>query len=309
MEENASNLPSDLQSNLQYSAHMPAEVRQTIISRALPYAPIGISRVRSDRRNTGMTDPYEREPAYLVVLQLRPFGEQNLWLAGRPAPHVPFDAGWLAVYDLERNWVADLIGEYDCMQFYIPQSALDETAADLGVRPAQRLHCPPHMATSDPVVHHLSRALLPALAHPEQASTLFIDHMALALRAHLVQAYGGVQVPARRVQPGLSPWQERRAKELIMANLDGEISLEALAAACGLSRGHFAKAFRASIGMPPHRWMVLQRVELAKHYLSHSAMPLGEVAQACGFADQSHFARTFGRVVGTAPAAWRRLHR
>lgn len=296
-------------SSWEYSAHMHAEVTQTIVSRALPYAPIGISRVRSTRRNSGLTDPYEREPSYLVVLQLRPFGEQNLWLAGRAAPHVPFDAGSLAIYDLERNWVADLIGEYDCMQFYIPQSALDETANDLGTRPVQRLHCPPHLATPDPVVHHLSRALLPALAHPEQASTLFVDHMALALRAHLVQSYGGVHVPSRRVYPGLSPWQERTAKELILANLHGEISLDTLARACRLSRAHFAKAFRASMGMPPHRWMVLQRVELAKHYLARGTMPLGEIAQMCGFADQSHFTRTFGRVVGAAPAAWRRVNR
>lgn len=298
----------DSGSSLQHSGHMPAEVTQTIVSRALPYAPIGISRVRSTRRNSGMTDPYEREPSYLVVMQLRPFGEQNLWVGGRPAPHVPFDRGSLAIYDLERNWVADLIGEYDCMQFYIPHSALDETANDLGIRTVQRLHCPPHLTVPDPIVHHLSQALLPALAHPEQASTLFVDHMALALRAHLVQSYGGVQVPARRVQQGLAPWQEQRAKELILAHLDGELSLETLARECQLSRAHFAKAFRASMGMPPHRWMVLQRVELAKRYLAGGAMTLGAIALACGFADQSHFARTFGRVVGIAPSIWRRLN-
>jgi len=297
------------ESTWQYSAHMHAEVTQTIVSRALPYSPVGITRVQSTRRHSGMTDPYEREPAYLVILQLRPFGEQELWLGGKPAPHVPYGAGWLAIYDLERNWSANLIGEYDCMQFYIPQAALTETAKDLGIRAVQHLHCPPHLAVSDPVVHHLSQALLPALARPEQASALFIDHMALALRAHLVQTYAGVQVPARRVHAGLAPWQEDRAKALIMAHLDGEILLETLAEACDLSRAHFAKAFRVSTGMPPHRWMVLQRIERAQHYLAHSNLSLGEIAHLCGFADQSHFTRTFGKVVGINPGEWRRQKR
>ncbi|WP_137924848.1 AraC family transcriptional regulator [Cupriavidus sp. 2SB] len=300
---------ADTDTTWQYSEHMHADVTQTIVSRALPYSPVGITRVNTNRRHSGLTDPYERESAYLVILQLQPFGEQELWLAGKPAPHVPYGAGWLAIYDLERNWSANLIGEYDCMQFYIPQAALTETAKDLGIRAVQHLHCPPHLAVADPVVHHLSLALLPALAHPEHASALFVDHMALALRAHLVQHYSGVQVPSRRVQAGLAPWQEERAKALIMAHLDGEVLLETLAEACGVSRAHFAKAFRTSVGMPPHRWMVLQRIERAQHYLHHTQLPLGEIAQLCGFADQSHFTRTFGRVVGANPREWRRQKR
>lgn len=293
----------------EYSAHMNAEVTQTIVSRALPYSPIGISRVRSTRRHTGLTDPYERESAYLVVLQLRAFGEQDLWVGGRPASHAPFGAGFLCVYDLERNWLSNLIGEYDCMQFYLPQAALDETARDLGVRTVERLYCPPHLTVADPVVHHLSQALLPALERPECASTLFVDHMALALRAHLVQTYGGIPQAPRRVQSRLAAWQEMRAKDMIMAHLDGEVSLETLAEACGMSRAHFARAFRASTGVPPHRWMVLQRVERAKHYLAHGDIQLAEIAQSCGFSDQSHFTRTFARVTGMNPGLWRRTQR
>jgi len=159
---------ADTDTTWQYSEHMHADVTQTIVSSALPYSPVGITRVNTNRRHSGMTDPYEREPAYLVILQLQPFGEQELWLAGKPAPHVPYGAGWLAIYDLERNWSANLVGEY-------------------------------------------------------------VDHMALALRTHLVQTYSGVQVPSRRVQAGLAPWQEERAKALIMAHLDGEILLETVA--------------------------------------------------------------------------------
>ncbi|AOY93903.1 hypothetical protein BKK79_01635 [Cupriavidus sp. USMAA2-4] len=293
-------------SGWRHSEYMPGETKQSIVTRSLRYTPIGISRVRSDHRNSGLTDRYEHEHAYLAVLQLRPFGEQRLWVAGKEAPYIEYGAGYLAIHDLERLWMADLIGPYDCMQFYIPQSALRETSADLGIKEVEHLRCPPHLSVADPVVHQLSLALLPALEHPERASTLFVDHMALALRVHLVHYYGGVHVASRKVHTRLAPWQEARAKEMIMNNLEGDISLQLLAEACNLSRAHFARAFRSSTGMPPHRWLVLQRVERAKQLLEKPAFRLGQIALLCGFADQSHFTRTFTRLVGTSPGEWRR---
>lgn len=298
---------SDIQ--WKYSAHMHAEVTQTIVSRNLQDSSVGISRVRSNQRNSGLTDPYEREPSYLVILQLRPFGEQELWVGGRPASHMPYGAGSLIIYDLERNWLCNLIGEYDCLHFYIPQTTLLDTADTLGARTARRLFLPPHLSVVDPVVHHIGLALLPALAHPERASTLFVDSMALALHSHLVHHYSGEPVIVRRTPGGLAPWQERRAKELILANLDGEIPLEELARECGVSRSHFAKAFRVSTGVPPHKWLVQQRIERAKHYLTTTALLLGQIALVCGFADQSHFTRTFVGLVGTSPGNWRKMQR
>ena len=106
---------------------------------------------------------------------------------------------------------------------------------------------------------------------------------------------------------GLAPWQERRAKELINANLDGKLPLSQLAEECGLSARHFARAFRQSIGVPPHRWLLSRRVERAKDLLRDRALPLAEVALACGFSDQSHFTWMFTALVGLSPGLWRRM--
>src|SRR6185436_18144716 len=106
---------------------------------------------------------------------------------------------------------------------------------------------------------------------------------------------------------GLSSRHERRAKELLRQNLGGNITLDQLAAECGLSIRHFARAFRESTGVPPHRWLLLQRVEQAKELLRRSAQPLVDIALACGFADQSHFTRVFTAVMGASPGNWRRM--
>lgn len=283
---------------------MHAELTQTLVSHALPSSPIGITRVTSHRRDNGFTAPYALEAAYLVVLQLKPFHEQDLWVEGKPAPHRPFLAGSLIVYDLDRHWVADLRGSYDCLQFHVPQGALDEAAEDTGATRAGRLWCPPHEAVIDPSVHHLAQALLPALAHPECASRLFVDHLALALQVHLAVAYGAL--PRPRLGGRLAPWQLGRATELLLAHLDGQLPLAELARDCGMSRSHFSRAFRETTGLPPHRWLMQARFERAQAYLRTSRLPLAQVAQLCGYADQSHFTRTFTRMAGQSPAAWRR---
>jgi AraC-like DNA-binding protein len=105
---------------------------------------------------------------------------------------------------------------------------------------------------------------------------------------------------------GLAPWQARRAKELMNANLNGKLPLSQLAEQCGLSIRHFARAFRQSTGVPPHRWLLGRRIERAKQLLHDPALALAEVALACGFADQSHFTRMFTTVVGLSPGLWRR---
>ena len=106
---------------------------------------------------------------------------------------------------------------------------------------------------------------------------------------------------------GLAPWQVRRAKELMTANLQEHVPLSQLAARCGLSMRHFARAFRQSTGVPPHRWLLNHRVDRAKEKLRNPALTLAEIGLACGFADQSHFTRTFTAVVGMGPGLWRRM--
>ncbi|HVT97071.1 MAG TPA: AraC family transcriptional regulator, partial [Acidobacteriaceae bacterium] len=159
----------------------------------------------------------------------------------------------------------------------------------------------------DPVVRHLLSSLLPAMARPSDASSLFLDHVALALTAHLAHTYGGVVSCGSR-RGGLAPHLERRAKERMTADLREDLSLAGLAAECGLSARHFARAFRQSTGLAPHRWIVEHRIERARNLLASREMSLSDVALACGFADQSHFTRCFAARVGMSPGAWRRMH-
>jgi AraC family transcriptional regulator len=73
-----------------------------------------------------------------------------------------------------------------------------------------------------------------------------------------------------------------------------------------LSVSHFSRAFRRTMGVAPHSWLLARRIEVAKERLRDCRLSLSDVALACGFADQSHLTRVFTRMVGVSPGAWRR---
>ena len=111
---------------------------------------------------------------------------------------------------------------------------------------------------------------------------------------------------SRSARGGLSPWQERRAKEILRANLKGSVALKEVARECGLSVGYFSHAFRRTLGLAPHQWLIEQRVVLSKEKLRDDGLSLSDVAAECGFSDQSHLTRAFRQTVGVSPGRWRR---
>jgi AraC family transcriptional regulator len=110
------------------------------------------------------------------------------------------------------------------------------------------------------------------------------------------------------MQAGLHTWQKVRAEELLRARLDGNVTLEEIAAACLLSKRQFSRSFRRSFGVSARQYLIRLRVERAKTLLVQGSRSLAEIAQLCGFCDQPAFTRAFARVERTTPSAWRRLN-
>ena len=144
---------------------------------------------------------------------------------------------------------------------------------------------------------------------PGEDTTMFSDCIALAFFVHIIRAYGSVPLEGRNVRGGLAAWQLRRARDFINVNLANDPSISEVANECGLSSGYFVRAFKQSTGVPPYRWLTKLRVERAKELLKDPRCELADMAQLCGFVDQSHFTRAFSRSEGYSPGRWRRLHR
>lgn len=110
-----------------------------------------------------------------------------------------------------------------------------------------------------------------------------------------------------RLRGGLAPLVRRRLTDYIEENLARPMTLGLLAQVANLSEFHLARMFRISFGMPPSAWIAARRMERARALLKTTALPLQQVADACGFADLSHFSHRVRAAVGMPPGRYRQL--
>jgi AraC-like DNA-binding protein len=108
---------------------------------------------------------------------------------------------------------------------------------------------------------------------------------------------------------GLAPRALIRIREYIEGHLEENIELETLAGIAGLSKWHFARAFKQSVGTPPHFYLLQRRLERAQELLAETDLSLAQIALKIGFSDQSHFSRRFRMFVGVTPRSFRRSKR
>ena len=281
------------------------EQAPVILSRVLRTADMAVSETRCDVPAQELNGSFQREDAFLVTFSLRDFPNREYWEEGRLISVSDVRAGQTCIHDLKRDPVARLDKPYHVLFFYLPRGALDAIADDTDARRIGDLNYKP-VAIDDATITGVGRAMLPALSHPDRANQLFVEHILLGLGIHVAQTYGGMRPLSPPIRGGLAAWQVRRAKEVLSAHLDGRVPLKEVARACGLSVSYFSRAFRRSMGVAPHQWLLTLRVEVAKQKLRDGQLSLRDVALACGFADQSHLTQVFTRLVGVSPGAWRR---
>jgi AraC family transcriptional regulator len=277
-----------------------------IVTRSLPRGEIAVTEIRVDQPLGRLSDPFPPEDAYIISLLLRELPNHCYWEQGRQVSVASLRAGNIIIRDLLREPHALMDKPAHSLVFYLRRTTLNALADDANVPRIENLGCGSAVGIADETVKNLGLSLLPALRSPEQVSRQFMDHLTLAMAAHVAQTYGGMQPHPRRIQGGLAPWQERCSKDMLAGDLTGAAPLHEIARACRLSVGHFTRAFRRSTGLSPHGWLLRMRIEAAKAMLRRRDASLVQIALACGFADQSHFTRAFTRRVGTSPGAWRR---
>jgi len=283
-----------------------AESAFAVVTRTLRKADMAVTEIERNDPSPGMSSSIKREDAFLVGFAVRDVPHLEYWEDGRQETVCDVRAGQVYFHDLKRDPAFFHDKPYRGLLFYLPRAALNAIADDANAPRIGDLNYKPGAGVNDVTISALGHTILPALSRPHEANRLFVEHVLLAVGAHVAQTYGGMRPVLRPVQGGLAPWQVRRAKEIFSANLDGNVPLKEVARECGVSVSHFSRAFRRSVGMAPHNWLLMRRVEFAKEKLRDSRMPLSDVAFACGFADQSHLTRVFTRMIGVGPGAWRR---
>jgi AraC family transcriptional regulator len=162
------------------------------------------------------------------------------------------------------------------------------------------------LAKFDPDIANTCHQLARELNADCTMSQLHFDALTTSIGVQLIRRWSNHGTKAAPFRGGLPPARLRRVEEFLMTHLADDVGLDALAAIADLSPKHFARAFRQSTGMPPHRWLIEQRIDRAKALLRKGDASLAEIALACGFADQSHFTVTFRKMVGATPGCFQK---
>jgi len=134
---------------------------------------------------------------------------------------------------------------------------------------------------------------------------LFLDSVEQAIAIALVVGYAERGYSVRTYRGGLAPARLRTVKELVHAKLEDDLTLSELAESVGLSTAHFSEMFRRSTGETPHQFVLRYRIERAKEMLRAPETRILDVALACGFKTQQHFARVFRSNCGFSPTEYR----
>ena len=243
----------------------------------------------------------------LIGVSLKAGHRRRIYSQHRWATH-EFDRDSVYVRNFADDYRAELLGGFDFVLIELSRAFVSDTCHERGG--SGLAHIATVAGRKDPVLGHLAQVLALTLgaqnSAQNSASPLFIEQIGVTIGTHLFDRYGA---PARGPEHGsrrLSALQEARAKDMLLARSQGNVSLEDIASACNLSRSYFIRAFRETTQRTPHQWLLARPVEEARALLKRSHRSLSEIAIACGFSDQSHFTRTFSQLVGTPPGHWRR---
>ena len=283
--------------------------------RSLPVRPgvtpqIAMTWMSLPEGHPGPTPSFAPEEAFAVSVHTRRpdiKGEWGTWLDGKFFPVREWPLGGVGIYDLRANPINLRRSGFECVHIYLPRHILDAYTDDSDLPRVDTLLC--ELGTKDDVLLNWIRALLPCFSPDTVLPNLVMDHLVLMLCAHLTRRYSASRI-LKPVENGtLERWQQERAMALLHSDLRGETKFAELAGECGLSASRFARAFKTTFGMPPHRYLLQIRLDTAKSLMLSTDKPLPWIALEAGFSDQAAFTRTFSNVVGTSPGRWRRENR
>jgi AraC family transcriptional regulator len=164
----------------------------------------------------------------------------------------------------------------------------------------------PRLFFFDQAVWDTALKLQAEVGNSDPGSRQYAEALSLVLMHELGRLERATSKSVRPLSGGLPAWQRKRVVEFIEEHLAEEISLASLAELVNLSLFHFARAFKQSFGVPPHRFHSARRMDRARSLLQRPALSVTQIGVQTGFRETSSFTRAFRRFTGVTPTEYRR---
>jgi len=177
--------------------------------------------------------------------------------------------------------------------------AADELVAR---RPIEIAQC---FAVKDERLRHILLTMHHELLNGFQSGRLFGECIGLSFATALLTRHSVVPLRSRQYKGGLPQYKLRQLSEYIDVNLASSLSLSEMADQLDMGPCHFARAFKESVGVSPHQYVLRRRIERALQLLKGTHPSLAEMSRELGFSSQGHFTTVFRRLVGVSPSNYR----
>jgi AraC family transcriptional regulator len=230
--------------------------------------------------------------------------EQTTWrVDGGSSRTTPLPPGSVFLYS-SREFVWSCWNQpTECVHMTLDPNLISRVALDCSL--SSNIEIEYRAIFADPTILHLAQLFKSEILNRGIAGKLYTESLANVLAVHLLRNYSGSLVkPALQDEP-LDALKLNQLKEFIEEHLSEDLSIANMASVVHTSPFHFARAFKAATGQPPHRYVTQRRMEQAKILLSVTRLPVAEVANRVGFSNQSHFSAQFRRATGTTPKGYR----
>lgn len=190
----------------------------------------------------------------------------------------------------------------------LPPELLRAAAEGMNFNPDQ-VEIRNRFQTRDIQMEHIGWALKAEMERGYPSGRLYVDSLAMAMAARLIQGHSSVAKQAEAPRGAMHGHRLKRVLAFIEEHLADDLSLEMIAAAAGVSAPHCKVLFRRALGMPVHQYVISRRIDRAATLLKDGKLPISQIALDAGFSHQSHLARHMRRVMGVSPAELRSSYR
>ena len=220
--------------------------------------------------------------------------------ANETSYHITAGHGFLIVPGQTTTYVADAADPWEYTWIELDGLRVNESLSLAGISGDQPLYTPQNREAG----LRLQEQMLYIVNHPQDSPVRQIGQAFLFLD-QLVQSSAA---PRRQSPRRLRDFYMKEALSFIEQNFQRDVSIEEIAAFCGLNRSYFSKLFRDTMGESPQAFLLHYRMARAAQMLKETALPIGTISSMVSYANQLHFSRAFKSVYGVAPRTYRQTH-
>ncbi|MBF7685657.1 helix-turn-helix transcriptional regulator [Acinetobacter sp. B10A] len=203
----------------------------------------------------------------------------------------------------ESTW--DIRGDLSFVHLYYTQQHLEHIISQIWDKEPRHVTLIEQSFVFDAKISHLYRHYITHNDWKQSDNHLEISTAATLLLTQLIKNYSNISWDIPHVKGGLNKFQRQHIIEWIDHHLASPLTLHDLSAVIGLSEYHFAHLFTRSFGVPPHQYVIQQRLKKVHMDLLTWHASITDIALKYGFSSSSHLSYQFKKHFGYTPSSLR----